>query len=74
VLKNLSAQIRECLQHAEDCARKAAAHPDGSPFRKDFLDMERRWLSLARSIEFVEQLDSFSKSKPKPNPSVSGRT
>jgi hypothetical protein len=26
---------------------------------KEFLDMERRWLSLARSIEFVEQLDSF---------------
>ena len=27
--------------------------------RQDFLDMERRWLSLARSYEFAERLASF---------------
>jgi hypothetical protein len=28
VLNNLNEQIRECLQHAEDCALKAAAQTD----------------------------------------------
>ena len=67
VLKNLSEQIRECLQHAEDCARKAAAQPpDNSSLRQDFLEMEKRWLKLARSIELGERLDEFSKNSPKP--------
>ena len=65
MLNNLSEQIRECLQHAEDCARKAAELPDSSLFRRDFLQLEKRWLELARSIEFGEQLDSFTKSIPK---------
>jgi hypothetical protein len=66
VLKNLSEQIRECLQHAEDCARKATAQPDGSLLRQDFLEMEKRWLKLGRSIELGERLDEFSKNSPKP--------
>jgi hypothetical protein len=35
--------------------------------------IEKRWLELARSIEFSEQLDSFTKNSPKPNikPNVS---
>ena len=28
--------------------------------KKDFLDMERRWLSLARSYEFAERLSDFT--------------
>jgi hypothetical protein len=39
VLNNLSAEIRECLQHAEDCARKAAAQTDPK-LKEDFLEME----------------------------------
>jgi len=66
VLDSVSEQIRECLEAAENCARRAAAHPDGSPLRQDFLEMEQRWLSLVRSIEFAERLDSFTKSSPKP--------
>jgi hypothetical protein len=66
VLNNLSEQIRECIQHAEDCARKAATLPDSSPFRQDFLNLEQRWLELARSIEFGERLESFTKNRPKP--------
>jgi hypothetical protein len=66
VLNNLSEQIRECFQHAEDCARKAATLPDSSPFRQDFLNLEQRWLELARSIEFGERLESFTKNRPKP--------
>ena len=50
VLNNLSEQIRECLQHAEECAREAAELPNSSPFRQDFLQLEKRWLELAGSI------------------------
>ena len=59
MLNNLSEQIRECLQHAEHCARKAAAQSDPN-LKEDFLTMERRWLFLARSYEFSERLDDFS--------------
>jgi hypothetical protein len=59
VLNNLSGDIRECLQHAEDCARKAAALTDPK-VKQDYLDMEQRWLSLARSYEFTERISDFS--------------
>jgi hypothetical protein len=68
VLNNLSEQIRECLEHAEDCARKAAELPNNSRFRQDFLRLEKRWLELARSIEFGESVDTFIKNIPKPKP------
>src|SRR5262249_24024078 len=61
---NLTQEIRECLRHTEECAREAAELPDGSVFRQDFLELQNRWLELARSIEFGEQLDSFTK-KPR---------
>jgi hypothetical protein len=72
MLKNLSEQIRDCLNHAEDCAQKAAELPDGSSFRQDFLRLEKRWLELARSFEFGESLDSFTKNSARPiiKPSV----
>ena len=59
MLNNLSEQIRECLQHAEDCARKAAAETDPK-IKADFMDLERRWLLLARSYEFTKRLTDFS--------------
>ena len=60
---NLSEQLLQCYQRAEACARKAAAYPDGSSIRQDFLDMERRWRTLARSIEFSERLNGFANNK-----------
>jgi hypothetical protein len=59
MLNNLSKQIRECLDHAEDCARKAAAQTDPK-LKEDFLDMERRWLVLAKSYGFSERLGDFT--------------
>ncbi len=59
MLNNLSEKIRECLRHAEDCAQSAAAQTDAR-LKADFLDMERRWLFLARSYELTEQLTDFS--------------
>ena len=73
LLNGLSEQIRECLEHAEDCARKAAELPNGSRFRQDVLNLEQRWLELARSIEFGESPDTFTKNLPKPKPNLSGR-
>jgi hypothetical protein len=59
MLNNLSGQIRECLRHAEDCARQAAAQ-SCPKLKADFLDMERRWLFLVRSYEFTERLTDFA--------------
>ena len=62
MLNRLSEQIRECLEHAQRCAGKAAFYPDGSALRNHFVAMEQRWLRLARSIEFGERIDSFTSS------------
>ena len=58
MLQNLSDNVRGCYRRAEDCARQAQAQSNPE-LRQDFLDMERRWLSLARSYEFAERLASF---------------
>jgi hypothetical protein len=56
----------ECYLRAEECKRHAETAIDPSS-KADFLEMERRWLSLARSYEFAEQLSDFGApfSKPK---------
>jgi len=59
VLNNLSEEIRECYRHADDCALKAIAHTDAQ-LKQDFLDLEQRWLFLARSYEFSERLTNLS--------------
>jgi hypothetical protein len=59
MLSDLSAEIRECYRHAENCARKAAAQTDAK-LKSDFLDLEQRWLFLARSYEFTNRLTDFS--------------
>jgi hypothetical protein len=59
MLNNLSEQIRDCLQHAEACARQAEAQTDPN-LKQNFLDTERRWLLLARSYEFTDRLSDFS--------------
>jgi hypothetical protein len=70
VLNNMNEDIRECYRHAEDCALKAAAQTDPKA-RQDFLDLEQRWLSLARSFKFSELLRTgFKPGEPE---SLSGR-
>ena len=54
MLQNLSKQIRTCLGNAEECANLAKIQGDASRGR-DFLDLERRWLRLARSYGYLEQ-------------------
>jgi len=59
MLKNLSDDISHCYEHADYCARKAAAEIDPQ-LQQDYLDLEQRWLSLARSYELSERLSDFS--------------
>ena len=60
MLQRLSDNIRECYLRADECRRHADETVD--PSRSEFyLDMERRWLLLARSRAFAEQLSSFVK-------------
>jgi hypothetical protein len=64
MLQILSVDIRECYLHAEQCRRWAEVAP--TPTAKvDFLDMERRWLSLAHNYEFAERLSDSTDSKRK---------
>ena len=58
MLQNLSEEMRECFRRAEECERlsKTALTPSAI---KDYLEMEQRWLALARSYEFAERLSRF---------------
>jgi hypothetical protein len=68
MLQTLSVDIRECYLLAEQCRRLAETAV--TPFAKtEFVDMERRWLSLAHNYEFAERLSDstapFSKRNQK---------
>jgi hypothetical protein len=62
VLQKVSKEVRECYHHADECRRwsEEAFTPED---RQDFLDMEARWLSLARGYEFAEQLSQFTRGR-----------
>jgi hypothetical protein len=55
----VSAETRECRQYAEHCAQSAQAEADPQ-VRQSYLEMQSRWLGLARSYEFSEQLEFIS--------------
>jgi hypothetical protein len=51
MLNKLSEQIRKCLEHAEHCARSAAAQPDCSSLKKDFLRRELAVLGAEYAVK-----------------------
>ncbi len=55
----ISVQVRECRQYAEHCAQNAQMQSDPQ-VRQSYLEMQRRWLSLASSYEFSERLEFLS--------------
>ena len=59
MLQKLSNEIRECYRHAAE-ARQNAQATTHLPTKAEYQDVERRWLSLARSYEFSEQLARFT--------------
>jgi hypothetical protein len=57
--RNSATIFSECCQFADECRRNADKADD--PSRKQFwLDMEERWLHLARSPAFLEQISNFN--------------
>jgi len=60
MLNKLNERVRVYLEHAEDCARKAAAQPDGSDLKEDFLKLEKQWMSLAQSAQLNERSTDFT--------------
>jgi len=60
MLQNLSEEICECLHRAEECKRLSQTALTPSAI-KDYLEMEQRWLALARSYEFAQRLSRFTK-------------
>ena len=60
MLENPTDEIRICLRHAEEYARKAeeASRPNS---RENFLEMRRRWLRLAHSYQFAKELKGCRK-------------
>jgi hypothetical protein len=67
MLERLSDNIRECYLRADECRRHADEIVD--PSRSQFyLNMERRWLLLARSHAFAEQISRFNKAARPPKP------
>jgi hypothetical protein len=59
VLNKLRENIRECRQHAEDCARSAQA-ASGPELREDYHVLEQHWLVLARHYHYALQEASSS--------------
>jgi hypothetical protein len=59
MLLKLNPEVRYCMQHAHDCAERAKREPEPK-LRREFFDMETRWLKLARSYQFVDQLTAFT--------------
>jgi PleD family two-component response regulator len=60
VLQNLSDEVRLCYERAAEAKERADMMRDPEA-KADFLNMERRWLLLARSYEFGERLDDFTR-------------
>jgi hypothetical protein len=59
MLQKFSDENLECCQFADECRRNADKADDLS--RKEFwLDMEKRWLHLARSPAFLKQISNFN--------------
>jgi PAS domain S-box-containing protein len=59
MLQKLSEQVRGCHEHAADAKQKAEASADPA-LKTSLLDLEKRWLALARSYALVESLGDFS--------------
>ena len=70
--ENVAEEVHECLRHAEECATRAKNEPHPA-IQRDFIDMELRWLQLARSYQFLDQLRTFSAAHDKQSGELSAR-
>ncbi len=58
MLQKLTKEIAECYGHARECLERAKQSADPAT-KKDLVDMERRWLSLAHNHEFAERREAL---------------
>jgi PAS domain S-box-containing protein len=59
MLEQFSDPIRTCYERAAEAKASADATSDPA-LKAEFLDSERRWLTLARSYAFAESLEDFT--------------
>ena len=59
MFERLIEQARACYGHAADARQKAEAAADPES-KASLLDIEKRWLALARSYELIESLGDAS--------------
>lgn len=59
MLSDLDPQLRDCYERAAEAREKADATTDPA-LKAELLEMERRWLTLAKSYAFTESLDDFT--------------
>lgn len=73
MLQQLSEQIQACHERAVEARKKAEQTPEPA-LKAEFLSMEQRWLTLARSYEFTDRLGDFtaamSFARPQARPSA----
>ena len=60
MLRHLSERVRLCYERAAEAREQAEATSDPEA-KDDFVRMEKRWLLLARSYEFGERLEDFTR-------------
>jgi hypothetical protein len=58
MLVKVAEHIRVCLEQARE-ARERAAQVSDEAAKLDFQELEARWLRLAESYKFIEQLETF---------------
>ncbi len=58
MLQALSPKVVIALTRAHEARERAAAAPAG-PDQLFWRELERRWMTLAQSQQFVERIDSF---------------
>jgi hypothetical protein len=56
-LQKLNDEVRECYQHAKDCAGSAAAQTDPA-VQQSFLDARQSWLRLVRWLAAAPERES----------------
>ena len=66
MLLKMSDQIAHCYRHAVACAQRAKSEHDPS-LQDDWLTMERRWITLARSYELSGFIERFQLNRPRLN-------
>jgi PAS domain S-box-containing protein len=71
MLSDLSQQIRECHERAAEARERAGATSDAA-LKGELLELERRWLVLARSHAFSESLDDFTHEKSRQQRDLDG--